>query len=360
MFRTKLPKEQLNRTTVLQEIERQSTYEILKNAMFEYPFDKSTLKSNVNASSQEAIDSINRLYHAHFDVLSFHSVINRFNVLRVDSALDFCITDTQVTKETVVKNFKLPYNAFFVDKGFAINDSEFILGFAVCDSVFISEWMLSHKDWMQSLLNRDEKCKDIDLEEMCTHIESDMTFFQDVDVFDRIVLSIYLMKMDYENDVHYISHLQVNFSALLKSLDPKLDSVLTEKFIGVEKDILKYVYNICFLMNFRVRKECSTPMQSDFRMTNYYPDGKAKRARDNRFSVIKVFGDTRKYVQQYNTQRRKYSENIDAVEVSGHYRHFYSERYRQELRDKAQGIWIMPYIRGADKELYQRIIKLQP
>lgn|GEM_PF-4808870 len=101
-------------------------------------------------------------------------------------------------------------------------------------------------------------------------------------------------------------------SSLLSSLNGDDDRDLL-------KDAIRYVFNVCTLINNHINPEQPNSHKNDIRMVPYYPDKKSKRWKENRFSIIKVFGETKQYVDTYNRERRKYNKtSLDAVLVRGH------------------------------------------
>jgi hypothetical protein len=294
----------------------------------------------------------------------FSTILQSFPVIRIDPALDSLIIDTKISEKS---KLKIPYSAMFIDKVFKSSENKYILGICIYDIVFIEQWLKTNAITFENYrIKIDEENNLAIYNTEIGHliplvIEEDNNFSNDI---QKIMLTF--IEAEEISDRILYSCIQISIANALDLLRGKtiyksdLPDILTNLDNSDDKELLKdvirYVFNICFLINNQINTN-PVSRQNDIRMVPYYPNAKSKRGDTNRFSVIKVFGETKKYVNKYNYERRKYNKhNLDAVLIKGHYRHLKSERYTK-MRGKT--IWIPPFVKGMDKELFQRIIKLK-
>jgi len=275
----------------------------------------------------------------------FRFLLQKYPILRIDSVLEPLITDTTLSKNSLRK-FQMPYPAFFLDKIFKVENG-FIMGVALFDEIalmtqanndstngqpfssrYIENIKIRNKEWEEIEGNNH---KSIRLSYF--HMSNDLLSFASVDV-TRV------FKPPKELHVAESKGLCITFSEL-------------------SQQTLKFVLNVSNLIVNHVDIKNPTNSKRDIRVIPYYPDEKRReRKHDNHMSTIRVFGDLKEYTRSYNKERRKYNKmNIDAVLVRGYYRYLGSERYKNK---RGETIWVAPFIRGMDKEFYQRIINVAP
>jgi len=356
--------------------------------------DAYNLVRKVALKSLKKFFTANESPYSFINTLSFSTVLQTASVVRVDPILDSIIIDTDISKKYEVK---IPYPIMFIDKIFKSGNNRYIFGIGIYDVLFMQNLLRTHTvsfenykikiDKLENfemikiaenltLQNSGVECSIPVLKKMNEDFLNDMdkifiTFYEMEELnpsqYDSSA-SLFLKKISVQQAIDLIhSKMKLPFARKISStFDDDYNVITTDEslidFREDEKDLLedviRYVFNVCFLINNHIKTECPSTHNNDFRMLPYYPNAKAKRANINRFSVIKVFGETRKYVDSYNHEHRKYTKhNIDSVLVRGHWRTFRHERYKEKL---GKTIWIAPFLKGMDKELYRRIVKLEP
>lgn len=296
----------------------------------------------------------------------FSTVLNSSPIIRIDPALDPLIIDTNISEKSEVK---IPYPAMFIDKVFKSGENKYILGIALYDVVFIETWLKNHTISFENYRIK------IDEEDKLAIYDSDVGFLIPLQIEDDSMFSNEIEKMMFSFLEAEVKEDKISLSFILISIANALDLLkgkrLPESEISYDltnldntddkdllKDVIRYVFNICFLVNNHVDKVHPATHKNDIRMVPYYPDAKSRRGNVNRYHTIKVFGEMKKYVDNYNRERRKYNKtDLDAVLVRGHWRHLQSERY---IVKRGETIWIAPFIKGTDKELYKRVVRVTP
>ena len=270
----------------------------------------------------------------------FQFLLHTYPILRIDSVLESLIMDTKISKNSIAK-FKMPYPGFFLDKIFEIEDG-FIMGVAMFEEIALITKL--NKDGMPFLPEYiKEKKKLIDtLEE--TEGNNHRSIF--LNFFHVTNKRVSYVTTDVTNVLKPPKHMYVKeFKDLCTTL-----SELSQK-------ALQFVLNVCILIINHVDLKNPTNSKRDVRVIPYYPNEDSRQQKqDNHISTIRVFGALKEYTKLYNKERRKHhNTNLDAVLVRGYYRYLGSERYTNK---QGEYIWVYPYIRGIDKELYQKIINI--
>lgn len=60
-------------------------------------------------------------------------------------------------------------------------------------------------------------------------------------------------------------------------------------------------------------------------------------------------------MEDYNKEKQKRGNCIDATHVCGFWRHYQHEKFKNK-RGKVE--WIKPFYRGKDKEIYSKLVKI--
>jgi hypothetical protein len=192
------------------------------------------------------------------------------------------------------------------------------------------------------------------------HIRKDMLYLQEEidecknrDITNQITVSFWI---DNGNGLINASH---NLSSIFEKATDHHEEVLkriSEKdFNIITKKALKYAVNVANILTTQVDKEYYTNPDRDIRI---YQDNRSVKKEDrdkNQKLVIKVFGETKKIAEQYNKDKKTHGGLIDATHVSGHWRHYKSERYTIK---QGSVEWIKPFYKGKDRELYSKAIKI--
>jgi hypothetical protein len=96
--------------------------------------------------------------------------------------------------------------------------------------------------------------------------------------------------------------------------------------------------------------------KKNIRIIPYYDKNDHKKVKP-KYSTIRVFGELKTYVKEYNKEKRKYTPSNTPVIVRGHWRHLQSPIFKNK---QGETIWIPPYIKGANSEaLHSRLIKIK-
>lgn len=258
--------------------------------------------------------------------------INRqYPILRVDSVLETLITDTKPK----TSHFRIPYSGCFIDKQFSVNDTS-IIGIYVYDLSKIVKY--------QAL--KAEQAGDKQVRSIYEAVKNN-PFFYNHETQDSIYISFFV---SHKGNISC-------FSFPLAKIQKRPKTVTCAEF-DLIVTATDYAKNACNLIVNHVDIDRPTNPKKDVRIIPYYPDQQSRQNKEkNRMSIIRVFGDLKDYTQAYNkAKRNRHSVNMDAELVRGHWRHLRSERFTVK---RGETIWIPPFVRGMDKELFQRIIKLK-
>lgn len=344
--------------------------EITKDNYFDEKSAYKLARAEALFDIEQNIGHMGTFDYGFFNTLLFSTVLQTFPIIRIDSALDALIVDTDISEKFTIK---IPYSAMFIDKIFKSGDNKYILGIALYDVVVIENWLKTHNAEFENYRIK------IDEEDNLAIYNSDIGRLIPIGIEDDSKFSNEMQKTMLsfvEAEVEEVPHgihtaysfVTISVANALNLLQgkPMRKSGLSDELTNLDntddkdllKDVIRYVFNVCFLINNHVNKERPASHKNDIRMIPYYPDAKAKRANVNRFSVIKVFGETKQYVDNYNRERRKYDKhNLGAVIVRGHWRLYKHPKYKN-MQGKTQ--WIAPFIKGTNKELYRRIVNIEP
>jgi hypothetical protein len=249
-------------------------------------------------------------------------ILKEYPVILPEPALENLILDT-IPNYT---DIKVPFPAFYIDKKFKFGDG-YIIGIFVEDPR-----ELMYKLWYEPEKTRDEI---------------------DAEIYNRHGKKIeeWLSPMGFYAIYHSTEDTFLITADSMKALAAKASRF----HIKVLKEALKYACNVSNLITTRVNLNNPIDTKREVRLIPRYPDG--KKTKERQFSTIRLFGELKKYMEDYNKEKRKYSNNEQkTVIVRGHWRFLQSERYTNK---RNQHIWIIPYIRGMNKELHSRLIKLQ-
>lgn len=257
-------------------------------------------------------------------VISVEQTIKRLPILLIDDALTHLIEDTVPSTQ----GLKLPYIGFFINKRFDLRNGS-IMG------IFVSDRMKFFELYARSIGVPEDKLMDytamMNAGNANTKYNSGITF-----------------SAIFVND----KELSVFFFDMKEATDYMKDS--PKESADVTQRILFYGANVANVITTHVNLSNPIDVKRDVRIV---PDRRhAKTAKIKRdYSIIRVFGEMKKYTASYNTQRRRIKSN-DSTLVRGHWRYLKSPRYKNK---QFQLIWIAPYIKGVAEELRQRLIKLQ-
>lgn len=276
------------------------------------------------------------------NAFAFKEILESFPVIRTAPELEPLISDTDVTKNSF-KDFKMPYPALFLDKIFEVGNN-LILGIAVYDALEVSSYLKKN-------VSQDEVLEDLSEDVRNGFLELER---ENGNNYDRLIISFIVIEIDYDKgnfgQARFVTQTFTKILETKSTEQPEIRLLL--------KEALDFVLNTCLLITNHINLKFPASHNSDFRLIPYYPNAKAKRAKSNRFSVLKVFGETKRDVDEYNRERRKYDKHsLEAVIVRGHWRHLESKRYKAK---RGQAIWIPPFFKGKDRELYSRIVKVEP
>ncbi|KKH92885.1 hypothetical protein EO95_09410 [Methanosarcina sp. 1.H.T.1A.1] len=256
--------------------------------------------------------------------------LDKYPILNIDPAVEVLIEDTNPD----VNNIKVPFPKLFINKRFKAHKG-YIMGIVVEDMN-----QVSYQTFLQAGLSPKEAKKMVD--KVRNH----------PDVNGEIPAMSFLY-------VYYSTEkIQIIMSDLDEIFDPNSD--IDKEVFTVMKKAMIYAANVSNLITTNVDLDNLVNPDRDIRLIPQYKpteDVKALTERDKRFSVIRLFGNLRRYTQEYAKEKRKHAaKDQDAVIVRGHWRHLRSPRFRNK---RGQSIWIPPFIRGMDKELYSRIIHVK-
>ena len=257
-------------------------------------------------------------------IVACEKVLNKFPILMIDPALESLIEDTVPD----LKTLKLPYPGFFIDKKFPFKGG-YLMGIYVLDMrSFIYTNLIEmgiSKAQVDRVIGK--------MSEMGRWRDDDHMFF----------LSMFIDETE----------VTVVLSDILESTE--LIKTLPKKIGALSQRAMFYAANICNLIATHVNLDNPLDARRDVRVIPFYGNIHRK-SRPTGFSTIRVFGNMKKYAQAYRRERRKYTQSTESVIVRGHWRHLSHERYKNK---RGETIWIPPFIRGMDKELHDRIIKVK-
>jgi hypothetical protein len=145
--------------------------------------------------------------------------------------------------------------------------------------------------------------------------------------------------------------------SLMHHSEVEIDYGLSKREVrSLLENNLKYAIGIANLITANIDPYPQNPKR-DVRIIPYNPDKKNRLGKQNNHSVIRVFGKLRKDLDNFNNEIKKSGRyNIDAIIVRGHWRHFRSDRFKNK---QGETIWIMPFVRGKDRELLSRVIEVK-
>ena len=260
-----------------------------------------------------------------------NEALAKYPVVILDPTIETLVEDTVPS----LKGIKVPYPAFFVNKKFDVGKGK-IVGMCVTDI---------HEFTYNTLLTTGmgkEKAKTV-LHELESHPKignepPEMSF-----VFIYVDDEIASFVMSGTDEIY------------------QRDPSIRDDVFEIMKKAMFYSANISNLITSHVDLDNPTNPKRNVRIIPHYKsaDGAkagSNRENDKRFSIIRVFGDLKTYTNSYNKERRKYHKIDDkAIFVRGHYRTFKAERYKAK---RGETVWIPPFIKGMDKELHNRLIKL--
>jgi hypothetical protein len=263
-------------------------------------------------------------------------IFDKYPTFFIDPVLNNIIEDTTPGKE-----IRVPYPAFFVNRKFAYKDEGYIMGIFVYDVKALTYYMLldSYNDPVLA-------------KEMCDTIAN-------------------LPGLD--NDLPKISfdfvYIDRNVDGVLRFIVAGEDEILhpigkvPKDLMDLLKTAMNYSLNVCNLIIHKVDRENPLSPKQDVRIVPHRPYKDTKyETREGQFSIIRAFGNLKNYASEYNKEKRKLEgkvgkNRLKATIVSGHLRTFKHEKYAKSGK-QGETIWIMPYLKGAGKELEARLVKL--
>lgn len=286
-------------------------------------------------------------------------ILRQFPSLKIDSELDPLILDTK----PYIIDFKMPYPAFFVNKKFETEKGT-ILGIYVYDKLETTKLLLKMVLSRGPEHTKDPKyMKDVKMLQGEVHdLENDKA--NGVDITHRIKVMCPILNTTSQDSP--LAFYACNLYSLGQSANMQCGKIKTEFLNRLCKHdakiifdhIMQYAINVANLLTSQVDLANPTNTKHDIRVYTDNTGVKKEDRRNNHNVVVKVFGDTKKYVDAYNTEKKRhYKTSMEACIVRGHYRHLQSERYKAK---RGETIWIPPFYKGMDKELYSRIVKIVP
>jgi hypothetical protein len=250
----------------------------------------------------------------------------KYPVLMIDPTLDNVIEDTNPD----LSDLRLPFPSFFIDKKFVYEDGV-IMGISV------------EKQRETSYLTILEACEgDKKLAD-----QKYQEFLKNPLINNEIPdISFHTVFVDLKKkDVIFI------ISGSDEVFDP---TGLPNEYHVMLKRILEYCLNVGNLIITKSDLQNPVNPKKEVRLIPRYNEYNKKSSEQSRFSIIRVFGTMREYVTSYNKARRQHGNKLEhGVLVRGHWRHLKAARYKEK-----KVIWIAPFIRGMDKGLYSRLIKV--
>ena len=286
-------------------------------------------------------------------------ILRQFPSLKIDSELDPLILDTK----PYIIDFKMPYPAFFVNKKFETEKGT-ILGIYVYDKLETTKLLLKMVLSRGPEHTKDPKyMKDVKMLQGEVHdLENDKA--NGVDITHRIKVMCPILNTTSQDSP--LAFYACNLYSLGQSANMQCGKIKTEFLNRLCKHdakiifdhIMQYAINVANLLTSQVDLANPTNTKHDIRVYTDNTGVKKEDRRNNHNVVVKVFGDIKKYVDAYNTEKKRhYKMSMEACIVRGHYRHLQSERYKAK---RGETIWIPPFYKGMDKELYSRIVKIIP
>lgn len=296
----------------------------------------------------------NQMRSATDDVLPDYSMIAQVlmdnPILIVDPVIDNLVNDTS----PAIEKFKIPYPGFFINKKFEI-EAGFVAGVFIYDPLEITIQICKKNGrhaWRRELMQaRENRLTN------CININNDML----------------IAFVVFRNGNFTINHASINGILCPQNCNSTLTdslggispaSKLTDEMVAaemkllfeIEKKVFHYAVNVANLLNLHADPGNPRNPKRDLQIipTNLKNAQGVKFKKVKNIYKIHVGGKIRQYAEGYNEALRR-NGCLHAVQVRGHFRTFHSERYK-----KMQGktIWILPFIRGADRELRQQIIKI--
>jgi hypothetical protein len=234
--------------------------------------------------------------------------------MNIDKDLFNLLLDTKPNQD----NLKIKYPAMFINHQFKINEKYIINGMLIVDmddleKVYnIKSMNAIHNDKRKNVLS------------LCIDLEHKYEFFNIVplDILDNELKSMFI------GDNKAESQSMFKAAKLIKKI-----AINTINIIANDEKNIEYV---------------------DVKYSN---EQKQKRITKGKLplkdhTVLRLSGVLKKYITEYNFYRKQGSITARYF-VSGHWRRFFSEFYKQKQGTK---VWIYPYYRGMDN-LPERIIR---
>lgn len=258
-------------------------------------------------------------------------ILETYPVIVLDSAIESLVENSVPNLEDI----KVPYPAFFVNKTFEIEDG-YLMGMCVLDlRRFFHDYLISTGRTEEFIKEHMDKMLD---EYGMAYKNSQMSFL--------------FVFMGAENC--YIAIIGT------EELQTMCDSFKKQDIGRVVKKAMLYAANVSNLITTNVDLKNPLNPKRDIRIVPHYKnvdeDNLSKEKKEKRFGIIRAFGVYKQYAQDFEKEKRKYNiSGSEPILVRGHFRNFKSLRYTHK---RGQTIWILPFIKGMNKELHSRIMKL--
>jgi hypothetical protein len=258
-------------------------------------------------------------------------ILSKFPIIVLDPTVEELILDTVPD----MKNIKVPYPGFFINKRFPLTDGEMV-GIFVADMTTFIQLDLREAGYTKE------------------GAKAAMKLIANSPGVDGDVPVISFMYLHVKKDsVDIIMSGSDEIFEPMKGLDKKVFSVMQKAMF--------YSVNVSNLISNHTDLKNPQNPRKDVRLVPHYKAAENKKEvdkRDKRFQIIRVFGDLKEYTQSYQKAKRKLpAKNQEASLVKGHLRTFKHERFVNVIGTSK---WILPYIKGMDKTLYNKIVQIKP
>jgi hypothetical protein len=258
-------------------------------------------------------------------------ILAYYPIVQLDPAVEELIEDTIPN----LKDIKVPYPGYFINKRFPMEDGQ-VIGIFVAD---MSTFILN--DLMEAGYTKEGAKQAMQLIANSPGVDGDIP----------VISFMYVHVMD--DKVEIIMSGSDEIFEPMKGIDKKVFAVMQKAMI--------YSVNVSNLIVSHSDLKNPQNPKKDVRLIPHYKGAENKKEvekRDKRFQIIRVFGNLKQYTQSYEKAKRKIpAKNKEASIVKGHWRTFKHERFVNKL---GETIWIPPFIRGMDKGLFNKIVQIKP
>lgn len=280
----------------------------------------------------ERTEDENRFSKVVASLVTVEKVLDKYPVLMLEPVLENLIEDTT----SDLKNLKLPYPGFFINKKFKLK-SGYLMG------IYVVEMRQFLYEGLMEITPSKKQAREL-TELVCgsTGVEKNKP-------------SMFFMTIYAEAD---------KFTVILSDLREVSEGLIDtpKKIRQVTQQAMFYAANVANLITFHVDLNNPVNPKKDVRIIPFYPRGKphpkkGKEKKESPYSIIRVFGNLKKYAEDYDKEKKKraYTNSAESFIVRGHWRYLSHERYKAA---RFKTIWVPPFVKGMDKELHSRIIKL--